>query len=88
MKPHRGKFSNCRKVTVSKPRDGHLGFYFVGTFDPSDDRVGYRRFGGRSGYTSLVVKVDGNEIETLNSRYTIVDCYNSDEFKANNYQPV
>lgn len=84
MKPHKGKFSNCRKVVAMEPTDEHLGYYFVGTFDPDDTR-----FKGRMGYTSMVVKTNGDEIETLNSRYTIVNCYNSDEFKVqDNYSPV
>lgn len=84
MKPHRGTFSNCRKVTVGKPTDEHLGFYLVGTFDPAE-----RRFAGRHGHTSMVVKVDGAEIETLNSRYTVVNCVNSDMFKIkDNYEPL
>lgn len=84
MKPHRGVFKDCRKVFATGPTEGTLGFYLVGIFDDNDDRLSSRgegTFSGSNGYTSLVVKVDGPEVETLNSRYTIVNCYNSDDFK-------
>ncbi len=69
IKPHRGRISGARK------HDTLAGSYYTGMF------LDHPRFAGRTGHTSLVVKDDCDiprhrndsyEIETLNSRYTII----------------
>jgi hypothetical protein len=60
-KPHRGTIENWRHV------DLHEGYVIVGRFT---DHPWLRKHGGES-MTSLVVSKNGNEIETLNSRYTL-----------------
>ena len=59
-KLHKGKLEAWEKVL--KPP---FGYYFVGKF------VGHPIFDGKQGHTSLVVFHSGNEVETLNSRYTL-----------------
>ncbi len=58
-KPHKGTLSFWVKRGI-----GPLYFY-EGIFDD------HPSFKGTFGHTSLVVKQEGNEIETLNSRYTL-----------------
>lgn len=69
VKPHKGSLRNARKVDTSQ------GYYYAGTFD------GHPQFHSKLGHTSMVVKDDCDiprhrndsyEIETLNSRYTII----------------
>lgn len=73
MKPHKGTINNWKIVyvdttllenleTMDKDMRGSLGFYIYGT-NPNPRHTWIR--------TSLVVKHEGNEVETLNSRYTL-----------------
>ena len=59
MKPHKGTLNLWRKVTYSN------GYNYEGIFE------GHPEFNGSMGYTSLILKEEGKEIETLNSRYTL-----------------
>lgn len=65
-KPHRGSIVHAEKRYV----DGcpGLGYYIVGRF------VDHPDFAGRIGHTSYVVahNTETGEIETRNSRYTLV----------------
>lgn len=70
MKPHKGQISGWHKITCNTnpwpgEKEVNLGYYIFGR--PS----GHPQFESRI-YTSPVVKHEGNEIETLNSRYTLV----------------
>ena len=60
-KSHRGELHNWRRMEC----ENGLG-YFVGTF------MGHPVFTGEHGHTSYVVAHEGDEIETRNSRYTLV----------------
>lgn len=60
-KPHRGTIYDVYKI----PCSGGLGYALGCTF--KDHPV----FAGQRGHTSYIVKNDGNEVETRNSRYTI-----------------
>jgi hypothetical protein len=66
MKPHKGTLTNAVRRYPSNPGKDNLGYFYTGGF------VNHPRFAGTDGYTSMVVKEDGDEIETLNSRYTLV----------------
>jgi hypothetical protein len=66
MKPHKGILKNAVKHVITEPTKEHLGYYFTGVFE------GHPDFNGESGYISMVVKQEGNEVETLNSRYTLI----------------
>lgn len=59
-KPHLGQLEQWVKV-----RRGTCPHFYTGIF------IGHPYFHGTWGHTSLVLKEDGNEIETLNSRYTL-----------------
>lgn len=67
MKPHKGVLTNWYPVYSHQPTEEHLGFYIMGVFH------GHPRFHGKSGHTSMVVAVHAeiNEVETLNSRYSL-----------------
>ena len=67
MKPHHGKLEDCFRVYVPD-QDDNLGYYYRCHFV---NHPYLRDEPGTLGYTSMVVKEDGDEIETLNSRYTI-----------------
>ena len=61
-KPHKGSIKNWSKIET----DNGLGFYIKGIFvDHPSLTDGYSQ-------TSWVVAQDGNEIETRNSRYTLI----------------
>lgn len=67
-KQYKGRITNAKKVELTPPNDKHLGYYFTCIF------LDHPMFGGREGYTSMIVKYDEatGEAETLNSRYTVV----------------
>lgn len=65
-KPHHGVIRHWSKMPCHS-NEGSLGFYIVGLFQDHPD------FAKRYGHTSYVVSMDGNEIETRNSRYTLVE---------------
>lgn len=56
---------NAYKNVLFAPTEEHLGYTYVGRF------VGHPHFSGQQGHTSLVIYEEGDEVETLNSRYTI-----------------
>lgn len=58
-KPHRGVLENWHK------QDYADGYIIKGQFK------GHPIFDGEWGHTSMVLYMDGNSIETLNSRYTL-----------------
>lgn len=58
-KPHRGRLERWEKRTALS------GHFYTGVF------IGHPEFHLGYGHTSLVISEDGNEIETLNSRYTL-----------------
>lgn len=62
-KPHKGTLVDW---TVGRCANG-LGVYIVGVFH------GHPQFHGHAGHTSALVKLrpEINEVETLNSRYTL-----------------
>lgn len=61
MKPHKGCIANARRVDYA---DGYIyRCYFRD----------HPEFAGTFGHTSKVIKEEGAEIETLNTRYTICD---------------
>lgn len=63
MKPYKGRIEHWGK----RPCPGYgIGYYIVGRF------VDHPQFAGETGHTSWVEKHNGNEIETRNSRYTLV----------------
>ncbi len=62
-KPHRGTISEWYPASCE---DG-LGYLIFGV------SVDHPEFAGRDMHTSYIVKHDGNEIETRNSRYTLGD---------------
>lgn len=68
-KPHKGQLENWSLVRSARALDG-LTFYATGMF------VNHPRFAGTSGYTSMIKSIKfkdgGAEIETMNSRYTLV----------------
>lgn len=61
-KPHKGKIESWQR----KECERGLGYYITGRF------VDHPQFAGEWGHTSWVEKHDGQEIETRNSRYTLV----------------
>lgn len=63
MKPHKGKIKGWSKLKVAGAEG--LGYLIVGQF------VDHPEFAHMSGHTSWVVKHEGAEIETRNSRYTL-----------------
>lgn len=67
VKPHKGKIKNWYKREISISQG--LGYQIMGEFVDHEDFAGYE------GWTSFVVAHDEatGEIETLNSRYTLVD---------------
>lgn len=68
MKPFMGHLKNCSKRFVPNQTD-NLGYYYRCNFV---DHPYIRDEIGTRGHTSMIVKEDGDEIETLNSRYKIV----------------
>lgn len=73
-KPHRGKISGWSKVDRSQDEYARLD----SMYGPSLHYTIRGVPGGHPNFinwirTSLVVAREGNEIETLNSRYTLVD---------------
>lgn len=73
MKPHKGTINNWKKVPIDTDKvrkfyneDPGLGYIIAGTVDNHPDF-------GRSNYftSSWVVKREGNDIETRNSRYKL-----------------
>lgn len=69
MKPFRGKLANCSRRYVPN-QTNNLGYYYVCNFV---DHPFLRDEPGTRGNTSMIVKEVGNRIETLNSRYKIVN---------------
>lgn len=69
MKPHRGKIYNWKKVGFDQKNYPDLPpsmqYVILGTRDVYPYSPWFK--------TSAVVDHKGNEIETLNSRYTLVD---------------
>jgi len=66
-KPHNGIITDWQKF-YTHGDDGEVdGYVIVGV------SVGHERFDGRCMRTSSVVAQQGDEIETLNSRYTLGD---------------
>lgn len=65
-KPHKGTMSSWRRYRVEGCAG--LGYIIMGKFDT------HERFAGMRGHTSCVMShdLDTGEIETLNSRYTLV----------------
>lgn len=61
MKPHKGRIAHARR------KDYADGYIYWGLFRD------HPQFAGKRGHTSKVIKEDGAEIETLNTRYTICD---------------
>lgn len=64
-KPHRGRIADWARCDL--PLAKGLGYIIIGTF------VDHERFAGQRGFTSYIVKHEGDEVETHNSRYTLVD---------------
>ncbi len=62
-KPHKGGIKNWFKSEC----DSGLGYLIRGQFTDHPEFKGMP-----DGHTSYVVKRDGNEIETKNSRYTLI----------------
>lgn len=65
-KPHKGRIENWYKAETHP--DYGLGYYIRGRF------VDHPQFAGETGHTSYIVAHDKDtgEIETRNSRYTLV----------------
>lgn len=63
-KPYKGSISDWEERRIS-PRRG-LGYLIVELF------VDHPQFAGKFGFTSDVIAREGNEIETRNSRYTLI----------------
>lgn len=66
-KPHKGRivhWAPCQ--STDKDNRGTLGYYIKGVF------LDHPQFYGKPGYTSNIVARKDNEIETRNSRYTLV----------------
>lgn len=75
MKPYMGKIKQAYRVYWKEPTSEHLGYFYRCRFvDPP-------YFAGESGQTSMVVSEKGDEVETLNSRYTILR-------EIENYNPI
>ena len=73
-KPHKGRITDVKEVSHGSGAPG-LGYFLLCTF------VDHPVFAGKQGHTSYVFKDesaaprhrnDGYEVETLNSRYTVV----------------
>lgn len=62
LKPHKGTIENWAKLFCTEQG---LGYVVYG------NSVDHPEFGGRQIRTSWVVKHEGTEIETRNSRYTL-----------------
>lgn len=67
-KPYKGEIISWTKMSIETPNPPGLGYFIIGRF------VNHPEFGMERGYTSYVVKHDAvtGEIETKNSRYTLV----------------
>lgn len=61
-KPHLGAIENWGKAECKSG----LGYYIVGLF------VNHPQFEGSVGHTSYIIAHEGDEIETRNSRYTLI----------------
>ena len=61
-KPHNGRIEDWTRV----PCDHGAGFFVVGRF------VDHYRLAGLEGHTSWAVALEGDQLETRNSRYTLV----------------
>lgn len=68
MKPYKGKLANVYRAYIPDQTD-NLGYYYRCNFV---DHPYLRDEPGTMGNTSMIVKEVGDEIETLNSLYTIV----------------
>lgn len=71
-KPYKGRIANWAKVEFTVPNglegpEPHLGYYIIGNF------LDHVPAPGKLWHTSMVVHRDGDEIETFNSKYTLVD---------------
>lgn len=66
FKPWNGYIGNCQKVAYYDGTGDNLGYYYEVRF------MNHPRFAGKTGCTSQVVAEDGDEVETLYSRYTKV----------------
>lgn len=68
-KPHKGSLHNWELIKTDRSIDG-LIMYTIGTF------IDHPIFAGKKGHTSMIKSIefkDGKaEIETMNSRYTLV----------------
>jgi hypothetical protein len=60
-KPHKGRITSAYKYPL-----GSIYYTYRGQF------LDHPQFAGCDGHTSVVLWEEGNEIETLNSRYTLV----------------
>jgi hypothetical protein len=69
VKTNHGRIVNWEFVKANRPLDG-LSLYVTGVF------MDHPRLAGRQGHTSMIVKAvfkdGGAEIETMNSKYTLV----------------
>jgi hypothetical protein len=63
-KPHKGTLLHAYKCACE---GAGLGYYYRGVFKD------HPRFATQRGHTSFVVQQEGNEIETNNSRYTVIE---------------
>lgn len=61
LKPHKGTFHIFAKRNYPDGRYNYTGYF-----------QDHPQFGANFGHISLVVKEEGDEVETLNSRYTVV----------------
>lgn len=77
-KPHKGSMEMWKRVDLKRNalNNDNLGYYIVGVFK------GHPDFHGQSGHTSMVTLQEGNEIETLNSRYTLGRSYDGNRIDA------
>ena len=66
MKPYRGRIDNWQIMRVCDPNQEHLGYYILGT-----SRGGRPEWEGKTIITSMVVRKELFNIETLNSRYEL-----------------
>lgn len=71
-KPYKGRISDWRKVACDQwgyPTEafGATGYYYIHGLSK-----GHPQFDGRVFHTSRVVKHEGNDIETMFSRYLLV----------------
>lgn len=70
-KPHKGIIRSWRKILISEELKYHkhygLGFCIGGIPEGHPDFMDHSWI-----RTSSIIKMEGNEVETLNSRYTLV----------------